>query len=36
MHLLKKAITIDKNFSPAYNALGMIYDKLENYDEAYK
>lgn len=27
---------IDPKFSPAYNALGMIYDKLENYEVAYQ
>ena len=27
---------LDCNFSPAYNALGMIYDKMENYQEAYQ
>lgn len=26
---------IDSNFSPAYNAMGMIFDKMEDYNEAY-
>lgn len=31
MEMLKKILAIDQNFSPAYNAMGMIYDKMEDY-----
>ncbi len=32
MEMLKKILSIDQNFSPAYNAMGMIYDKMEEYN----
>lgn len=35
MEILKKILSIDGGFSPAYNAMGMIYDKMEEYGEAY-
>jgi lipoprotein NlpI len=35
MEILKKILAIDSNFSPAYNAMGMIYDKMEDYNSAY-
>jgi len=31
MDLLKKILSIDGKFSPAFNAMGMIYDKMEDY-----
>jgi hypothetical protein len=31
MEILKKILSIDNKFSPAYNAMGMIYDKVEDY-----
>lgn len=35
MSVLKKILNLDSAFSPAYNAMGMIHDKMENYMEAY-
>jgi Tfp pilus assembly protein PilF len=35
MEILKKILNVDCNFSPAFNAMGMIYDKMEDYTEAY-
>ena len=33
--ILLKIIEIDSSFSPAYNALGMINDRKEDYGEAF-
>ncbi len=34
--MLHKILQIDQSFSPAYNAMGMIYDKIEDYQRAYE
>lgn len=35
MQILEKILTLDPKFSPAFNAMGMIHDKMEDYHEAY-
>lgn len=35
MNYFDKLIQIDQKFSPAFNARGMVYDKMENYELSY-
>ena len=35
MNYFNRIVEIDSNFSPVYNARGMVYDKMEQYAASY-